>query len=1025
MKLPDLPDLPVRPALGEIVGTLAEHGVAVLVAPPGTGKTTLVPLALAAGSSGRIVVAEPRRLAARAAAARMAALLGERVGETVGYSVRGDRKVGARTRIEVVTSGLLVRRLQSDPELAGVGTVVLDECHERHLDADLLLALLLDARSGLRPDLRVLATSATVAADRLAQLLGSGMRVDAELGFAAGSGVDPASHAAAGAGADPGSGMVVGSGGDAGMPGSAVGTGVYSSPDAVVGSGSGVDSRSDAEAGAGVGEGTGLAVGAGVGSATVARAVGSPVIDGSRAPVLEVRGRAYPVQVDYVPALPRERIEAQVARATRSALATIDGDVLVFLPGVGEINRTAGLLRDLDDVDVVPLHGRLAGAAQDLALRPGARRRVVLSTAVAESSLTVPGVRAVVDSGLSRVSRVDHRRGLSGLATVRVSAAVAEQRAGRAGREAPGHAWRCWPEYEHQTLPAYPEPEIRTAELTRLALELACWGTPDGTGLAWWDAPPQGGLAMAHTVLRALGALDDADRITPRGKDMAALGLHPRLARALLDGAARVGAKAAAEMVVLMDDDSLANTVDAAAALRTLRTERPPRWTREVQRLTRLVASATADDSRDQPHVSRARKDDSSGGDRPGAGGARADVSAGGDQRSVSDVRTDASSGAERSDRPDVGGVERRSGIGHPDSRERAGVHGGSVAGARGGRERVTGGDEARFGTDVAALLIALAQPERLARRRASGSSTYLMAGGTAVTLPPGSGLAAAEWLAVAVADRDPGRAEGRIRLAAIADEELAREAAPGLVVVADEVRWDGGDVVARRVERLGAIVLSEQAIRQPDPQLVERAVRQGLQTEGLSLLRWHDDARNLRQRLDFLHRTLGAPWPAVDDESLLTDLDSWLGPELSTARRRSDLARIDAGTALRRLLPWPAAARLDELAPERLEVPSGSRVRLDYSADQPVLAVKVQEIFGWTTPPTLADGRATILLHLLSPAQRPVAVTADLASFWQNGWSQVRSDLRGRYPKHAWPEDPTTIPAHRGTARRAADRRP
>ncbi|MGW6622542.1 ATP-dependent RNA helicase [Nocardia sp. NPDC055002] len=884
MKLPELPDLPVRPALDRITATLAERGVAVLVAPPGTGKTTLVPLALAAGSAGRIVVAEPRRLAARAAAARMAALLGERVGETVGYAVRGDRKIGARTRIEVVTSGLLVRRLQSDPEMAGVGTVVLDECHERHLDADLLLALLLDARSGLRPDLRVLATSATVAADRLAQLLGTGE----------------------------------------------TGPGDW------------------------------------------------------RAPVLEVHGRTYPVEVDYLPALPRERIEAQVARATRTALATVDGDVLVFLPGVGEINRTAGLLRELDGVDVVPLHGRLAGAAQDLALRPGSRRRVVLSTAVAESSLTVPGVRAVVDSGLSRVSRVDHRRGLSGLATVRVSAAVAEQRTGRAGREAPGHAWRCWPEYEHQTLPAYPEPEIRTAELTRLALELACWGTPDGTGLAWWDAPPEGGLAAARTVLRALGALDDADHITPRGKAMADLGLHPRLARALLDGATRVGAKVAAEMVVLMDDDSLADTADAAAALRTLRIERPPRWTREVQRLTRLITNTSSGDEPGQPV----------------AGGTPADVSRGAGRRAGS------SSGGPR--------VDVSSG----------GSNSGSVAGRPG--DGVVGdvrNDSGGSGTDVAALLIALAQPERLARRRASGSSTFLMAGGTAVTLPPGSGLAAAEWLAVAVADRDPGRAEGRIRLAAVADEDLAREAAPGLVVVADEVRWDGGDVVARRVERLGAIILSEKPIHQPPKALVEQAVRQGLQVEGLGLLRWSDDARSLRHRLGFLHRTLGAPWPAVDDDALLADLDTWLGPELSTARRRADLARVDAGTALRRLLPWPAAARLDELAPERLEVPSGSRVRLDYSADQPILAVKVQEIFGWTDPPTLADGRAPILLHLLSPAQRPVAVTADLASFWKNGWPQVRADLRGRYPKHAWPEDPTTISAHRGTARRATNR--
>ncbi|WP_369690445.1 helicase-related protein [Nocardia yamanashiensis] len=384
MELPDLPDLPVRPALGEITETLARTGAAVLVAPPGTGKTTLVPLALAAGAGGRVVVAEPRRLAARAAAARMAALLGEPVGKTVGYAVRGDRRVSASTRIEVVTSGLLVRRLQNDPELSGTDVVVLDECHERHLDADLLLSLLLDARAGLRPDLRLLATSATVAAERLSALLG----------------------------------------------------------------------------------------------------------DDGPAPVLEVHGITHPVDIAYLPALPRERIEAQVARATRIALADNDGDVLVFLPGAGEIRRTATLLSDLDDVDVLPLHGRLASAAQDTALRPGARRRIVLSTAVAESSLTVPGVRAVIDSGLARVPRIDHRRGLSGLATVRVSAAVAAQRAGRAGREAPGRVWRCWPEYEHATLPPYPEPEIRTADLTRLALELACWGTPDGSALSWWDPPP-------------------------------------------------------------------------------------------------------------------------------------------------------------------------------------------------------------------------------------------------------------------------------------------------------------------------------------------------------------------------------------------------------------------------------------------------------------------------------------------------------------------------------------------------------
>ncbi|MGV9301293.1 helicase-related protein, partial [Amycolatopsis sp. NPDC003676] len=522
MKLPELPELPVRSALGEIVETLVGRGVAVLVAPPGTGKTTLVPLALAAGTEGKVVVAEPRRLAARAAAARMAALLGEKVGESVGYSVRGDRKVGARTRIEVVTSGLLVRRLQSDPELDGVGTVVLDECHERHLDADLLLALLLDARSGLRPDLRVLATSATVAAGRLAALLGAGDAVPEPVASSATSEValldcGPATSevwtgdgsvapgSVASGSASDGAAAVVAAAGGAAAPVGAPDGGVVQPVGAPDG---GVVQPVDAPNGGAVVS----SVAADDGPATPVVVPGDdsaprvrPEADasdrgamarvsaerGGMAPVVEVRGRAYPVAVGYVPALARERVEAHVARVTRRALAETEGDVLVFLPGVGEINRTAGLLRDLDGVDVVPLHGRLGSAVQDVALRQGARRRVVLSTAVAESSLTVPGVRAVVDSGLSRVPRIDHRRGLSGLATVRVSAAVAEQRAGRAGREAPGHAWRCWPEYEHQTLPAYPEPEIRTAELTRLALELACWGTPGGTGLAWWDAPPE------------------------------------------------------------------------------------------------------------------------------------------------------------------------------------------------------------------------------------------------------------------------------------------------------------------------------------------------------------------------------------------------------------------------------------------------------------------------------------------------------------------------------------------------------
>ncbi|TDP88957.1 ATP-dependent helicase HrpB [Labedaea rhizosphaerae] len=774
------PDLPVRAVLDDVVGTLDAHGTAVLLAPPGTGKTTLVPLALRR-SEGKVVVAEPRRLATRAAAARMASLLGEPVGRTVGYSVRGDRKVSDATRIEVVTSGLLVRRLQRDPELAGVHTVLLDECHERHLDADLLLALLLDVRAGLRPDLRILATSATVAADAVAKVLGD-------------------------------------------------------------------------------------------------------------APVLTVDARAHSIDLRYLPPARGERLEAVVARGVRAALTACDGDVLAFLPGVAELRRTAAALSDLPDVRL--LHGRMPAAEQDAVLRPGQRRRVVLSTAIAESSLTVPGVRAVVDGGRARVSRMDHRRGMSGLVTVRVSAAVADQRAGRAGREAPGVAFRCWPENEQATLPRYPEPEIASADLTGLALELACWGTPGGQGLTWWEPPPEGALAAAHETLHALGAVD-GDAVTERGRRMAGLGLHPRLARALLDGAEVMGAKAAAEVVAILDDNG-ATSVDIERA-------QVPRA--EARRLAALV----------------------------GGGGS---------------------------------------------------------------------------GPRDAALVVGLAYPERLARRRSPGTPVYLMAGGTAAELPDGMGDP--EWLAVATVDRTPGARHGRIRLAARADRELAERAGAALLTDAHEVTWTDGGVRARHVRALGAIVLTEKPLADPPTDAVRAALVTGLRREGLGLLRWSANARSLRSRMAFLHRVLGEPWPDVSDEALLSTADQWLGTSLS---------KVDMATVLRGLLPWPAAAKFDELAPERLEVPSGSRIAVDYSGDAPALPVKVQEVFGWTASPTLAG--VPVVLHLLSPAGRPAAVTADLTSFWHNGYKQVRADLRGRYPKHNWPADPMTEPPSRRTTQR------
>jgi ATP-dependent helicase HrpB len=749
-----LPDLPVKSVLPELLKTLDDRGSAVLVAPPGTGKTTLVPLAL----PGKVVVAEPRRIAARAAAARMASLLGEPVGHTVGYSVRGDRKTSKHTRIEVVTSGLLVRRLQHDQELKGVGTVLLDECHERHLDADLLLTLLLDARAGLRPDLRLLATSATVAAQRLSDLLGN-------------------------------------------------------------------------------------------------------------APVLHTESRMYPTEITYVPPVRNEHIENTVARAINKALSEVDGDVLAFLPGVKEINRTARLL----DAETVVLHGQLTAQTQDAALKRGSRQRVVLATSIAESSLTVPGVRAVVDAGLARVPRVDHRRGLAGLTTIRVSQAVAEQRAGRAGREAPGRVYRCWPEHEHSTLPRYPEPEIRTADLTRLALELAVWGTPDGVGLSWWDAPPEGALKAAQETLNAIGALD------PDRRDrIANVGLHPRLGRALIDGSELAGNRTAAEVVALLDDSAHPSTTDLATALKS-----PGKWRKEAKKLEKLGTN---------PH-----------------------------------------------------------GSGDP------------------------------------ALVVALAYPERLAKRRSRNSNVYLMANGTAVEHTDSH----AQWLAVAIADREPGSKHGRIRLAAPADEELAVTAASALVHTEDDIRWNG-DVIANEVRKLGAITLDERPLG--DLAKSQQALRLGLETEGLGLLKWTDAAERLRERMAFLHRTRG--WPSVDDEHLIRAID------LGKAKKRSDLAKIDTVALLRGLLPWPEAAEFDQLAPERI-----GQGKVDYTQDQPILSVRIQDAMKWADTPQIAG--VPVVVHLLSPAGRPTAVTSDLRSFWRNGYLRVRSELKGRYPKHHWPEKP------------------
>ncbi|WP_432978976.1 ATP-dependent helicase HrpB [Dactylosporangium sp. CA-233914] len=758
--------LPVADVLDQVVeGT--RRGAVVLVAPPGTGKTTLVPLALADSIPGRIVVAEPRRIAARAAAKRMAEIRGERVGETVGYSVRGDRRVGRDTRIEVVTTGLLVQRLLQDPELPGTSVVMIDECHERHLDTDLATAFLIEARDTLRPDLGLLAASATINPEKFGQVL--------------------------------------------------------------------------------------------------------------KSRTVEADSALFPIEVRWSPPARQPLTMDHVADVTRRAWLETQHDILVFVPGAAEIEQVR---RSIPGIPTLPLHGRLPAAAQDEALTQRDTRRVIVATAVAESSLTVPGVRVVVDSGLSRIPKIDLSRGLGALVTVRAARSSTAQRAGRAAREGAGVVYRCWSEADDDRLPPDPEPEVRTAELTGFALALACWGTPGGTGLALPDQPPEAAMTVATRTLRALGAVDEQGRATDRGRKIARIGAHPRLARALLDGAPLVGARNAAEVVAILAEDTY-RTDDIAAARRT--TEH---WRREATLLYRMIENP---------------------------------------------------------------------------------------------KERETAADRA------AGVIAGLAYPERIARRR---RDAYLMAGGTEAELAKDSPLRGHEWLAIAAADRPVGRVNARIRLAAPIDEDIAREAGSALLSTVDETSATG----VRRVERLGAIVLSERRIGAAPRELAEAARRDRLRREGVP---WTP----LRHRLAYLHRTLGDPWPDVSDAALIESMVD--GTDLHSA--------LQAG------LPWPAAKDLDRLAPERLTVPSGSTVRLDYAAeDGPLLAVKVQEMFGLERTPEL--NHRPLLLHLLSPAGRPVAVTRDLASFWRTGYPQVRAELRGRYPRHPWPEDPATAPPTKRT---------
>jgi ATP-dependent helicase HrpB len=842
--MPQPPELPILAALPALLDAVARTGTAVLAAPPGTGKTTLAPLALAGliprdpagrtATSGdapqrRVLVAEPRRLATRAAATRMAAILGERVGDRIGYQIRGESRRSAATRVEVVTTGVLLNRLLADPELPGVDLLVLDECHERHLETDTACAFLAETRQILRPDLALVAASATVDIGLWTTLLAG---------------------------------------------------------------------------------------------------------EGGPAPAVSSAPMRHPVQMHWAP--PRERVNApdglrvdprflaHVAHVVERALDTDDGDALVFLPGAAEIRRVAerlGHLHEHLDSDIYQLHGSISSAEQDRALAPasGGRRKVVLATDIAESSLTVPGVRIVVDAGLARRPLVDHARGLPGLMTAHASRASTDQRAGRAGREGPGAVWRCWSEAEHTRRAAQPAPDIACSDLTAFRLQAACWGTPV-EDLALPGQPPAGAIEAAEATLRSLGAIDADGMATGRGRTLATMGLHPRLARALIDGAARVGAEKAAEVAALLGLDRRGKGDDLLAQWRQLRTSRDRQWEHEVKRLTRALAAA-----------------------------------------------------------------------------------GGSAGSPRG---RAVSDDEA------AATVVALAFPERVARRSTGDPARRDVPGGqwrtvagTGAVVADGSPLAGSAWLAIADADRSPGRAAAIVRAAVPIDGELACDLVGDTVT--ERVEWDPErrDVTARSVRSLGAIEVASKPLRDADPALVAAALAEGLRREGLGLLRWSDETRRLRERMAFCHRRIGDPWPDVADAAL-TDSTDWLEPWWSRARRRADLERLPVGQALRNLLPWQA--RIDEAAPEALAVPSGREARVDYSGETPVLAVKLQEMFGAVDTPRIAD--VPVLLHLLSPAGRPLAVTADLRSFWEGPYQDVRKEMRGRYPKHPWPEDPYSV---------------
>ena len=855
--------LPAAQLIPELVADdLAREALlrAVVVAPPGTGKTTVVPPTLAnrlrqQSRPGKIVVTQPRRMAARAAARRLAHLTGTQLGQEVGYSVRGDAKTSQMTRVEFVTTGVLLRRLINDPEATGISAVVLDEVHERQLDTDLTFAMVqqLGQLRDRTDPLDIVVMSATLDAQFWTELLQD---------------------------------------------------------------------------------------------------------DDEPAQLFEVEAAHYPLREQWAPlpgtqraldarGVTREFLNHVATTVQTTATAEPHGDVLVFLPGVREINIVAQHLREQFTGNTAPevltLLGSTPSAEQDRILSPrntAGTQRIVLATNVAESALTVPGVRTVVDAGLDRQSRMDTGRGISGLVTVRAAKSAMTQRAGRAARQAPGLVVRCLSDADFAARPTHAPAEIRTADLTQTVLDLACWGAADGSGLRLPEPMPARTFATAVDVLTHLGALDgnSSPNVTALGRKLAQLPVDPRLGRALYDGAEFVGSRLAAETVAALASDQRADGADLGKLLRQLRAEKPKRWVDDVARLTRPLPRGTQNQAPADP--------------------------------------------------VDVG------------------------------------------------MVTALAYPQQIARRRQSQSqqhsgSEYLLASGTAAVLPRGSSLEGVQWLAIGNITLHGERAI--IRAAAEIDQDYAELAAGSFLTEYTEARFVNGKVSARAVKRLGAIELSSTPVK-PTAEHTRDAVAADIQR--LAILQFfgtdpeakqHASFTALRARMGLLHRVFAAPWPDVSDAALTERVHDWLTPEIEQLARGVRTDRIDLTSALRRLLPWPEAARLEELAPERIAVPSGSNVRLDWPAPEahtdheiasPVLAVKLQECFGWTASPTVADGRVAIVLHLLSPARRPLAVTADLANFWEHVYPQVRAENRGRYVKHPWPEDPFSAVATAKTNR-------